>query len=105
MKLPLWSSLGVFRGSRNAPLNGGATAKRCGGDGKAHHEMTGQEPSPQAGGDETGNAQRVPLSKIGVVIQRTSCGAQYLSFLFITVSVRWVTEPCHKKQNHVMKRQ
>ena len=65
-KLPAWSSLEGFRGNRNAPLIGGTTAKRCGGDGKAF----GLEPSPQAGGDETGNAQRVPLSKIGFCITK-----------------------------------
>ena len=41
---------GVFRGSRNAPLNGGATAKRCGGNGKARHVMMGLKPFPQARG-------------------------------------------------------
>jgi hypothetical protein len=33
--------------------------------------------SPRAGGDATGNAQRVPLAKVGVVLPRTPCEVRY----------------------------
>ena len=59
MKLPLWSSLGVFRGSRNAPLKGDATTKRCSGDGKAlMNDGPGTVPTGQR--DATGERQRLP---------------------------------------------
>lgn len=69
----LWS-WGI--GEQERALIGGATAKRCcGGEAGPDHRERVYEP-PLAERDAMGDAQRVSLAKIGVVLPRTSCGSR-----------------------------
>lgn len=86
-KPPFWSWW-VSGGAGTLHLTGDATARRCPGanippDSKRCNQAAawlcllggngGVYERRIAGGDATGNAQRVPLAKIGVVLPRTSC--------------------------------
>lgn len=60
---------------------GGAGTPRSKRDETAHVSIGGPgldaQVAPRAGGDATGNAQRVPLAKVGVVLPRTPCVGRY----------------------------